>query len=157
VCHARLHQKLVRVLLGFRLGLRVRDSVGGPVVVTRQTLQPSSRCPMGSDRSHTSSDVFPTSSWYECARGAGQASDRACFSCLSGSNPRSTSYAHMPMQNDQLCSHTVCRERTPMMMFTMGWWFTVVHPSLNTVAARSLAISLIFPCSFRRSTCRVLG
>ncbi len=33
VCHARLHKKLVRVLLGFRLGLGVRDSVGGPVVV----------------------------------------------------------------------------------------------------------------------------
>jgi hypothetical protein len=33
VCHVRLHKKLVRVLLGFRLGLGVRDSVGGPVVV----------------------------------------------------------------------------------------------------------------------------
>ncbi len=32
-----------------------------------------------------------------------------------------------------------------MMMFTMGWWFTAVHPSLNTTAARSRAISLIFP------------
>jgi hypothetical protein len=35
VCHARLHKKLVRVLLGFRLGPGVRDSVGGPVVVVR--------------------------------------------------------------------------------------------------------------------------
>ena len=26
----------------------------------------------------------------------------------------------------------VCRERTPVMMFTMGWWLTVVHPSLKT-------------------------
>ena len=33
MCHARLHKKLVRVLLGFRLGLGVRDSVGGLVFV----------------------------------------------------------------------------------------------------------------------------
>jgi len=33
VCHARLHKKIFRVLFGFRLGLRVRDSVGGPVFV----------------------------------------------------------------------------------------------------------------------------
>jgi hypothetical protein len=33
VCHAGLHKKLVRVFLGFRLGLGVRDSVGGDVVV----------------------------------------------------------------------------------------------------------------------------
>ncbi len=35
MCRGRLHKKLVRVLLGFRLGLAVRDSVGGPVVVVR--------------------------------------------------------------------------------------------------------------------------
>jgi hypothetical protein len=35
VCHARLNKKLVRVLIGFRLGLGVRDSVGGAVVVVR--------------------------------------------------------------------------------------------------------------------------
>ncbi len=23
-----------------------------------------------------------------------------------------------------------------MMMFTMGWWFTTVHPSLNTTVTR---------------------
>ena len=33
MCHARLNKELVRVLLGFKLGLGVRDSVGGPVVV----------------------------------------------------------------------------------------------------------------------------
>jgi hypothetical protein len=38
VCHGRLHKKLVRVLLRFRLGLGVRDSVGGPVVVVRHRL-----------------------------------------------------------------------------------------------------------------------
>ncbi len=40
MCHARLHKKLVRVLLGFRLGLGVRDSVGGwgAVVVVRHRL-----------------------------------------------------------------------------------------------------------------------
>ncbi len=38
MCHARLNKKLVRVLLGFRLGLGVRDSVGGPVVVVRHSL-----------------------------------------------------------------------------------------------------------------------
>ena len=38
MCHARLNKKLVRVLLGFRLGLGVRDSVGGPVVVVRHRL-----------------------------------------------------------------------------------------------------------------------
>jgi hypothetical protein len=38
VCHARLHKKLVRVLLGFRLELGVRDSVGGAVVVVRHRL-----------------------------------------------------------------------------------------------------------------------
>jgi hypothetical protein len=38
VCHARLNKKLVRVLFGFRLGLGVRDSVGGPVVVVRHRL-----------------------------------------------------------------------------------------------------------------------
>ncbi len=35
VCHARLHKQLARVLLGFRLGLGVRDSVGGAVIVVR--------------------------------------------------------------------------------------------------------------------------
>jgi hypothetical protein len=35
VCHVRLNKKLVRVLLGFKLGLGVRDSVGGSVVVVR--------------------------------------------------------------------------------------------------------------------------
>jgi hypothetical protein len=35
VCHSRLHKKIFRVLLGFRVGLGVRDSVGGPVVVVR--------------------------------------------------------------------------------------------------------------------------
>ncbi len=38
MCHAGLHKKLVRVLLGFRLGLGVRDSVGGAVVVVRHRL-----------------------------------------------------------------------------------------------------------------------
>ena len=38
MCHVRLNKKLVRVLLGFRLGLGVRDSVGGPVVVVRHRL-----------------------------------------------------------------------------------------------------------------------
>jgi hypothetical protein len=32
-----------------------------------------------------------------------------------------------------------------MMMFTMGWWLTVVHPSLKTTAATSSTISLILP------------
>ena len=36
--HARLHKKLVRVFLGFRLGVGVRDSVGGVVVVVRHRL-----------------------------------------------------------------------------------------------------------------------
>ncbi len=67
MCHDRLNKKLVRVLLGFKLGLGVRDSVGGPVVVVRQALQPSFRCPMGADRTHTSPDVVPISSWCECA------------------------------------------------------------------------------------------
>jgi hypothetical protein len=38
VCHVRLHKKLVRVLFGFRLGLGVKDSVGGAVVVVRHRL-----------------------------------------------------------------------------------------------------------------------
>ena len=38
MCHGRSHKKLVRVLLGFRLGLGVRDSVGGTVVVVRHRL-----------------------------------------------------------------------------------------------------------------------
>ncbi len=38
MCHARLRKKLVRVLLGFRLGLGVRDSVGGSVVVVRHRI-----------------------------------------------------------------------------------------------------------------------
>ncbi len=38
MCHARLHKKLVTVLLGFRLGLGVRDSVVGVVVVVRHSL-----------------------------------------------------------------------------------------------------------------------
>jgi hypothetical protein len=38
VCHSRLNTKLVRVLLGFRLGLGVRDSVGGAVVVVRHRM-----------------------------------------------------------------------------------------------------------------------
>ncbi len=38
MCHVRLNKKLVRVFLGFRLGLGVRDSVGGAVVVVRHNL-----------------------------------------------------------------------------------------------------------------------
>ncbi len=38
MCHARLNKKIVRVLLGFRLRLGVRDSVGGVVVVVRHRL-----------------------------------------------------------------------------------------------------------------------
>jgi hypothetical protein len=38
VCHVRLHKKIVRVLIGFRLGLGVRDSVGGAVVVVRHRI-----------------------------------------------------------------------------------------------------------------------
>ncbi len=38
MCHARLNKKLVRVLLGFKLRLGVRDSVGGAVVVVRHRL-----------------------------------------------------------------------------------------------------------------------
>ncbi len=38
MCHTRLNKKIVRVLLGFRLGLGVRDSVGRPVVVVRLRL-----------------------------------------------------------------------------------------------------------------------
>ncbi len=38
MCHVRLHKKLVRVLFGFRLGLGVKDSVGGAVVVVRHRL-----------------------------------------------------------------------------------------------------------------------
>ena len=38
MCHARLNKNLVRVLLGFRLGLGVRDYVGGAVVVVRHRL-----------------------------------------------------------------------------------------------------------------------
>ncbi len=38
MCHARLNKILVRVLLGFKLGLGVRDSVGGGVVVVRHRL-----------------------------------------------------------------------------------------------------------------------
>ena len=33
MCHVRLHKKIFRVLFGFRLGLGVRDSVGGLVFV----------------------------------------------------------------------------------------------------------------------------
>jgi hypothetical protein len=40
---------------------------------------------------------------------------------------------------------TVCREQTPMMTLTMGWWSTVVQPSLKTVVTSSCAIALIFP------------
>ena len=66
-----------------------------------QTLLPSSRCPMGADRSHTTPDVVPTSRWCECARDVRQASDRVCFSCLSGSNSRSTRYACMRCRTGQ--------------------------------------------------------
>ncbi len=38
MCHARLNKKLVRVFLGFRLGLGVRDSVGGVFFVVRHRL-----------------------------------------------------------------------------------------------------------------------
>jgi hypothetical protein len=38
VCDARLRKQLVRVLLGLRLGLGVRDSVGGTVVVVRHRI-----------------------------------------------------------------------------------------------------------------------
>jgi hypothetical protein len=41
-----------------------------------QTLQPSSQCPMGADRSHTFPDVVTTSSWCECARDDRQVSER---------------------------------------------------------------------------------
>ena len=64
-----------------------------------KALQPSSRCPTGEDRSRRTVDVVPASDWCDRARGARQVPDRACFSSLSGSNPRSTSYARIPKQN----------------------------------------------------------
>ena len=57
-----------------------------------KTLQPSSQCPTGANRSHRDPDVVPTSDWCLCTRDARQGPDRVCFSSLSVSNPRSMSY-----------------------------------------------------------------
>jgi len=64
-----------------------------------KALLPSSRCPMGAYQPHRAPDGAQAEGWCVYARDARQGPDRACFSSWSGSNPRSTSYAHMPKQN----------------------------------------------------------
>jgi hypothetical protein len=65
----KISQSLARIQTRTR-----RQRLCGGVRRCRQTqdLQPSSQCPMGTDRTHTSPDVVPTSSWCECTRGAQQ-------------------------------------------------------------------------------------
>ena len=53
----------------FQTRTRSRRHVGGPRPRRlTNVLQPSSQCPMGSDRTHTDPDVVPTSDWCERAR-----------------------------------------------------------------------------------------
>ncbi len=94
--YAKFSQSLFRI----QTRTRSRRHCGGvrPRRLTK-TLQPSSRCPTGEDRSHRSVDCVPTSVWCECERDTRQVPDRVCFSSLNGSNPRSTSYSHMSKQN----------------------------------------------------------
>jgi hypothetical protein len=61
-----------------------------------KALQPPSQCPRGADRTHRTPDTVPTSDWCERVRDARQGPDQVCYSSLSGSNPRWTSYDHMP-------------------------------------------------------------
>ncbi len=64
-----------------------------------KTLQPSSECPTAAYQSHRAPDTARASGSRECARDDRQAPDRVCFFSLSGSNPRSTTYAGMSNQN----------------------------------------------------------
>ena len=96
----QITQKIIQSLVWIQTRTRSLRLCGGTRLRRlTQTLQPSSQCPTGADRSHRSADVVPTSNWCEYSRDSRQAVDRACFSFLSGSNPLSTSYARMPMQN----------------------------------------------------------
>ncbi len=62
MCHARLNKKISQSLARIQTRTRSQRLFGG---VRRrrqtQTLQPSFRCPMGTDRPHTSPDIVPTS------------------------------------------------------------------------------------------------
>ena len=64
-----------------------------------KVLQPSSQCPTGEYQPHRAPDVARASGSREYARDARQAPDRVCFFSLSGSNPRSTTYARIPKKN----------------------------------------------------------
>ena len=64
-----------------------------------KVLLPSSRCPMGAYQPHRAPDGAQAEGWCVYARDVRQGPDRACFSSWSGSNPQSTSYAHMLKQN----------------------------------------------------------
>jgi hypothetical protein len=79
----------------FRIQTRSQRRREGPRRLTKALL-PSSRCPMGAYQTHRAPDGAQAEGWCVYARDARQGPDRACFSSWSGSNPRSTSYAHMP-------------------------------------------------------------
>ncbi len=64
-----------------------------------KVLQPSSQGPMGACQTHRDPDGAQDEGWCVYARDAQQVPDRVCFSSWSGSNPGSTSYAHMSKKN----------------------------------------------------------
>jgi hypothetical protein len=99
-CHGRLHNTLDRVFFRIQTRTRTRRHCGGgrPRRLTK-VLQPPCQCPREVDRSHRGPDDVPTSDWCELGRDTRQGPDQVCFSSLSGSNPRWTSYVLMTKQN----------------------------------------------------------
>jgi hypothetical protein len=99
VCHARLNKKLVRVLIGFRLRLGVRDSVGGAVVIVRHRL-----FNRHFDVPWEQTGLIHLQTLFQLQVGVSVQETIDKFltdpvSPVCGSNPRSTSYVLMPMQN----------------------------------------------------------
>ncbi len=89
-------KNLIRLLVGCRLG--VRDTMRDPVLIVWQRLF---NCHLNVPWEHTNLRELQNQveGWCVYAWDVRQGPDRACFSSWSGSNPRSTSYAHMPKQN----------------------------------------------------------
>ncbi len=86
----------------FRIQTRCQRHSEGPHPRPRRltkALQPSSQGPMGACQPHRAPDGAQVEGWCVYSRDDQQGPDRTCLSSWSGSNPGSTSYAHMPKQN----------------------------------------------------------
>ena len=96
----QIRQQFSQSLFRIQTRTRTRRHCGGPRPRRlTKVLQPPSQCPRGTDRSHRGPDDVPTSDWCELGWDTRQGPDQVCFSSLSGSNPRWTSYLLMTKQN----------------------------------------------------------